>query len=439
MKHNKRLVFLCLLLTAVLLLATGCADTKSPYEINDAENYTVSVKFDANGGAFTTNTAVIMDSFNLSQTQKDGEGMAQIALIPPESEARGKNKFEAVNNGHFFAGWYQECTVTEGENGEKKYNYSGKWDFENQTLAVDPNKEYSSKDPVMTLYAAWIPLFEIEYYAKDSDEVLATVSYDLTRDGEIVLPVWNQETGALDMNSIPAREGYTFEALYLDKAGNQKVENPTLAHSGVINYENATAENAKMKLYVEWREGQWYRISNADQLIANANMNGSYEILADLDFTDKTWPAAFMYGSFTGTIEGYNHTISNVVFEHRDQERTAAGLFGELKDTAKISDLTFTDVEFTLNVYVRKPDSSFGLLAGNLSSDAQITGLQIRNSMLYIDSGTLIDADNCAIGLVCGVGTAVLDVKEIDCKPAGDNPESIVVTVTDDIVTVTPA
>lgn len=440
MKRNFKSILLCLLLAATVVLAVGCGAEDTPYEINDADNYNVSVKFDANGGTFTTNTPVIVDSYNLSQVKQNGEGKAEIALIPPESEARGKNKFEAVNNGYFLAGWYKECTVTEGSDGQKQYTYSGKWDFEADLLEVDPNGSYSSATPVMTLYAAWIPLFEIEYYALDTGELLTTVSYNPTENGDITLPVWDENTGALDMNDIPAREGFTFTGLYLDAEKTQMVQSETLAHSGTVDLTTATAENATMKLYVDWKEGSWYRIYNAQQLTKNANPDGCYEILADLDFTDEIWPTVFMYGNFTGKILGNGHTISNVSVEQTDTAKTAAGVFGKLAEDAAISDLKLTNVEFIIKNGTRAAGTSYGLLAGAISEKAQITNLTIENSILKIDSNCYFGTDDYSIGLVCGMGTAPVASEGITCEAAGDDPTSIVVTVADDgTVTVTPA
>ena len=88
MKRTMKAILLSLLLLTTVAFAAGCSKEESPYQINDAENYTVSVKFDANGGFFTTNTSVIVDSFDLSQLEKNSDGQAQIALIAPDSSYR---------------------------------------------------------------------------------------------------------------------------------------------------------------------------------------------------------------------------------------------------------------------------------------------------------------------------------------------------------------
>ena len=60
MKLRIKTILLTLLAVGSMCLLTACSSEKTPYQVNDEENYTVSVKFDANGGVFTTNTSVIV-------------------------------------------------------------------------------------------------------------------------------------------------------------------------------------------------------------------------------------------------------------------------------------------------------------------------------------------------------------------------------------------
>ncbi|MBR2489625.1 MAG: hypothetical protein IKB45_04055, partial [Clostridia bacterium] len=62
MKLRIKALFIAVLSLAAVALFAGCSAEKTPYEKNNDENYTVSVRFDANGGMFTTNTSVIVDS-----------------------------------------------------------------------------------------------------------------------------------------------------------------------------------------------------------------------------------------------------------------------------------------------------------------------------------------------------------------------------------------
>ena len=71
---KKKIILLCLLVVAVLVVAVGCGDA-DPYKDNDGDRYNVSVRFDANGGSFTTtDTPVIVDSYNITEMGKNAEG-----------------------------------------------------------------------------------------------------------------------------------------------------------------------------------------------------------------------------------------------------------------------------------------------------------------------------------------------------------------------------
>jgi len=425
MKLNKKAILLILLIVTVVLAAAGCAATQNPYRTNDAEGYNISIKFDANGGFFTTNTAVIVDSYNLADLPKDSNGDAQIALLAPDDSRRGKEAFTAVKNGYFLAGWYTQCSG-EGEN----ITYANKWDFENSTYSVKADGTYSATEPVLTLYAAWIPLFEIEIYDLDSGlKINSTTLSPLETDLEhIQLPSWDEKTGSVLMGKFPKYDGYTWGDVYLDAEGTQKVENTEIAHTGKVNYDNATAQNATMKLYVDYMEGEWYHITSAKQLVSNASVSGNYILDADLDFTDQIWPTALMHGNFTGTIVGNGHTISNVAITQTNNSKVNTGLFGQLTEEASISDVTFENTTLVIQGGTRVPGASFGLLTGTVSDKAQISNVAITGK-IQIAADAYFGTDDYVIGLLCGTGSLEMDDSNITCVLIGENPQGITVTV----------
>lgn len=437
MKLKTKAIAVALLGLLTIPFITGCGAEKTPYETNNEDNYTVSVKYDANGGTFTTNTSVIVDSFNISDLEKNNNGQVEIALISPDNSNRGNDAFKAVKSGYFLAGWYAERTENTDSEGNVSYTYSDKWDFESDLLEIDPAKDYVAEEPVMTLYAAWVPLFEIQFYSLDSGEYMDSLIFDPTTIGDISVPAWDKETGAIEMYDFPERSGYTFNKAYFDAKGEQQLSAETVEHPGVVNYETGTAENSVMKLYVDWTEGEWYHIYNTEQFIENASLNGHYEIHADLDFADEIWPTAFMYGNFNGEIKGNGHTIKNVELTQTNNSKVNAGLFGYLTETAKISDLTFENVSFTIKNGTRVVGTNYGLFAGTISNDAEIDNVNILSSTLKIDSSCYFGVDDYSIGLVCGMGNAaVVDKAEIDCVAVGDNPENMDVSVNGNTVTI---
>ncbi len=417
---------LLLLLAAMLLILAGCAPEATPYEHNDADNYCVSVKFDANGGIFTTNTSVIVDSWNPDQIPEGG-----IALLAPEDPRRGNDAFTAVNNGYFLAGWYAQRTET-----ADGYTYADPWDFEKGLLPIDPNGTYTSSEPVLTLYAAWVPLFDVDFYDLASGELLGSYTFNPLEGSELTVPAWDEETGAIEMYKFPERPGYTFQKAYLDAAGTTAVEGQTLSHTGTVDAASGTAENPVMDVYLDWTEGEWYHIYNVEQFLDNASVSGSYVIHADLDFEGQIWPSSLMYGNFSGTIQGNGHTFKNITLEQTNNSKVNAGLFGHLTENAAITDLTLENLSFTIKAGTRMAGTSFGLFAGSISAGAQIEGVTILDSRLLIHSGCYFGSDDYTIGLVCGMGTADIDPAGITCAATGDTPENVVITVDGTDVTV---
>lgn len=428
MKRNfKSVLTVCLVLVAMLLIS-GCSGEMSPYQLNDSQSYNVSVRFDANGGLFTTNTSVITDSFNISGMQTNNAGQVEIPLIAPDDSQRGKEAFAPYNNGYFLAGWYENRIETTDEQGNKIYTYSDKWDFSKDKVKVHSNGTYSSSEPVLTLYAAWIPMFEIEFYSVNTGEHLDTMSFDPGLISEIAVPEWNMETGAIDMKKFPKKDGYTYNGVYLDKEGSQPIT--AIDHPGTVNYENGTSANGTMKVYVDWLEGEWFHIYTAEQFIKNAKLNGNYVIHADLDFSEVIWPTVLMHGAFTGTIEGNGYSFKNISATQTNMSKTSSGLFGQIKNAAKITDLTIDHASFTIKGGARVSGSSFGLLAGQMDEGATLTNFKITGSALQIDSSCAFLSDDYSIGLVCGSGSdAAIDASGITCIAVGEEPDTLNITV----------
>lgn len=363
MKLRKKAILAVSLLLTFALLATGCSGEKSPYALNDADDYTVSVRFDANGGLFATNTSVITDSFNISGMQTNANGEVELPLITPDDPIRDREGFAPYYSGYFLAGWYAERTQI----GENEYTYSKKWDFSKDRLIVSANGSYSSQEPVLTLYAVWIPSFTIEYYNLASGQLLETETYNpMTSDG-IVAPQWDEDSGKIDMNDFPKRKGYTFNGVYLDAEGTEPLTDEVIAHCGVVDESTGTGSNGTMKLYVDWLEGEWYQIHTAKQFNKLADPEGNYVICADLDFSDVKWPNDLTKGSFTGTIQGNGFSFKNI-------ELPSKPLFEEIGDSANISDLTFGFV-----TEEGEPVENVGmeLVCQQIGDNAQLSNVQV--------------------------------------------------------------
>lgn len=415
MKKIGKLLCLSALLLLVISCVTACGKWGDTYATLEGKGYTISIRYDVGDGVFAgTNDVSVVDVYALDDMKTNANGEKYTYLLTPDDAARGQNAFSVSNNGHFLAGWYQERTPRVNDRGEaldeygqlcsvsgkaQGYVYAKPWDF-SKPLTMDPNGDYSASENYMTLYAAWVPYFNFEFYTVDENghatplETVQAVSLEL--------PEWSEKTGKLDMKKFPKVDGMTFDAAYLDAALTEAAP-ATLTGSWDPTTGTATATTATIKLYTTWMEGDWFRIYNAQQLKDNSRLGGNYILCADLDFSGTVWSPTLSAGVFTGKILGNGYTISNVTVEQADISAYYGGIFGSLSEKAELRDVTFENVTYKIGAGSRMQGVSFGLLAGTIAEGAVFENVKI--------SGSLVVGANCypgdyTIGLICGQGTA---------------------------------
>ena len=416
------LITAAIMLAAVMLLSS--CESSNYYEELDEKGYTVSVTYDPNGGTFTSSDAVITDVFNPSLYTADGNGNIHISLTDPESPDRSKgDPLKLSNPEHFLAGWYTERTPIDENDLSKGYTYSGKWDFETDKLALDKNGEYTSAESQLTLYAAWIPYYTYEFYADDGNGGFTRLDDPEKPFKAITLqiPEWGEGDVTLDMKNFYQRSGYTLVNAYLD----ENMQTPLSGSiTGQWDEETAVSLTPTVKVYTTWREGTWYKIHTADELRKNANVNGCYEILADLDFTGVDWPGAFSNSKFSGKIEGNGHTISNVSVESTNRSRVNNGLFSAITEKAEISNISFTGITHTINLALVSPDSKYALFAGTVYPGAVFENVTVSGKILFGDKcADIAGGTNYTVSLLTGDG-AVAGISAGTITAEKVNPEN---------------
>lgn len=452
-KRISLLIAVMVAVAACVLLASCGGKGAPPYEAYDESGFNVSVKYDANGGYFSANTSVIVDSYNVTNYTVDSEGMASLKLIAPDDTSRGKpNFFTASNSKHCLAGWYTEKKARTDANGNEldangnvaaitgepvAYDYSGRWDFENGRLKVDPNADHSSEEPVITLYAAWIPEFSFKFCDLEG-KVLGTYSFDPMYSNEIDVPVWDKTTGALKLFKFPDVENKTFNNVYLDPAGKEKVTSSKVIHTGTVDLSNATVSGNEMILYLDFLDGKWTNVYTAEQFLNNVTLSGNYNICADLDFAGLSWSSALISGNFSGTINGNGYSFKNITAKQTDANQMNSGLFGNLTSDSKITDVNFENVSFTIGVGSRMQGASFGLFAGSINTGAVLENISVSGK-LSVAPSDLIKPET-TIGLLCGMGYREdIDISAITAEallPSDEYTDPIELVVDGNTVTV---
>ncbi len=441
-----------MLISAVLLLVTVlCVASCSVSEIEkamedagagqDGAKYTVSVRFDPNGGWLKGRDGVsIIEVYNAEN------GDFKIPDPADESKRGIDGLLRPSKTDYFLAGWYREREeIGTDENGNPIYTYSGKWDFENDKVKVDPNKKYNPEEPVMTLYAAWIPYMTYEFYAVDDAGNIELIS--TKRLVNLQLPEWSKSSGKMDYNQFVTRSGMTFDQAYADPSLTTPFEEgATISASQYVDYETGTANTSVIRVYSTWKEGMWYKIYTADQFLKNFQTDGHYIICADLDFKNKKWQTTdrtISCDEFIGTIEGENgesYKFSNIVSSQSNlTSKTQWGLFGALGADSVIKNIQFENIAFTINTSVKCDGFTyFGLLAGK-NNGATLEDVTVGGTLNFtgVYNPLNLNSNKCTFGKLFGLGdTAGMDISSIT-HTADENLGVLIEVDADGVFTVT--
>lgn len=443
MKKRMKLIIGLLVACAGTLILGACAGDGNPYGGLNDEGYSVSVRYDINGGMFSSIEGVnVVDVF---RPEDIGEG---IKLIAPDSDLRGDNRHTISRSGYVFAGWYRtrELRTEEGgaavdedgnlcsESGkEQGYVYSGRWDFDRDLFSVtEEETDYVRGEYTMTLYAAWVPTFAYRIYIENEEqewELLGSYMFNpATQSKELELPHWiegSAGTGAMVYGDFPQAEGKTFTAAYWDEEKQEECEG-LVEHPGIIDYDRGISQDGVLDLYTEWQNGIWFHIYTADQFLDNARIDGYYQIFENLDFTGKTWSNGLSIGNFSGAIYGNGHVFSNISVVQADNSRVYGGLFGRIMPDAVFENVTFENVVYKLAAGSRQQGASFGLFTGSLASEVQLSGVSVTGTFVFgggiypLKKPAGVDYDGYSIGLFSGNGATNGAQYEIDAEIADD-------------------
>ncbi len=392
MKAKILSLIMAVLTIAALTTLVSCKE-ETTFEKLDAEGYTISVKFDANGGDIKGSKSNILNTFNPKDFEVNAEGKIEIALMTPDDDRRGESgKLTFSKPGESFVGWYKERIPVNGVDGKDGYTYSGLWNFETDRLVLDPNGDYTSAECQLTLYAAWVPKYTFNVYTKD--ESGNPLLLETIESFELELPEWKENAPKIEMHDIGDRKGYTFDKVYLDENYTTLFEGESL--TGERDTETGTLKNKVVNIYTTWLTGTHINIySEKDMRLVTGD--SVCHLMNDLDFANSTWTLNSL--KFGGIFYGNGHKISNVTL-NTTFANASNGLFADITADARFEDITFENIQHTVNVGRVKADNTFGLFAGKVSPDAVFENVSISGALLFgTDCNNLKNYTNISYGI----------------------------------------
>ena len=425
MKRRTKLIIGLITASLGCCVMAACSTDDSPY----GEMNMPTVHYDSNGGQFLGSSFVtITDAYPLEQAQ------AGVKLVEPGDAIRGDKgaPISSVSrSGYFLAGWYQTRDLRVDGNGnpldedgnlcsvsgkEQGYIYSDRWDFEEDVWTVKSDWQYAQGEYDLTLYAAWIPNFSYEFYEETENGWKLYGAYSFNpnntpEDKEIPIPSLDEEGVSMQYSeTFPQSSGKTFVAAYTDEEKGQEVK--TYTHDGYVDEEKGVAVNRVVKCYTTWKAGVWFNIYTAKQFYDNSQLNGCYDIKADLDFqtdseTDSVgWSLALASSTFTGQIIGNGHKFTNIKVQQSNASQNYGGLFGRIADEVVIKDATFENVTYILGAGSRLNPSNFGLFAGFLATGATVENVTVTGTLQIGNIYRTADYATYNIGELIGNSTS---------------------------------
>lgn len=229
MKKIIRLLVLAVVLVATLCCLSACKTWKDTYVQLAEEGYDVIVRYDTTDGKVANiQGTVIKDVYSTVGRELNRDGTVDIKLYAPDDKIRGVDgkgnpKIKITKDDHTFIGWYTNRELRTDANGnpldeygqlcsetgrEQGYIYSGFWNFENDTLKVDPNNKTPDGEYTLTLYAAWAPKVTYEIYYEFVDYGVSgefggsDTPYLSVQKLQLTIPKWN-DSGKMKIGHFP--------------------------------------------------------------------------------------------------------------------------------------------------------------------------------------------------------------------------------------------
>lgn len=254
----------------------------------------------------------------------------------------------------YMAGWY---TPRLGEDGQPLTDpdtgvvlVDRLWDFETDTVTAD-----------VTLYAHWVEQPTLTFRDKDTGEALYTMRE---------APGTLREEPKTTLDNELGREGYTLRGCYADREG-------TTAFSWPY-----TFTEGDTTVWVSYIEGNWMMVRTPAEFDSGISANANLYIENDIDFSDSktTW----ITRDFNGQICGNGHTLRGIHLKlegSKNKSRNFA-LFGTLRESAWIHDVTFADVEIDFSARITGGYAVAGF-AWAAKEGARLENVTLTGSLTY--------------------------------------------------------
>lgn len=360
---TKLLVFFSAVLS--LLILGGCRMGDSLNDVKDKYNLSAQVTYYSNGGVFESGKSEKVLYYSA------GAKALNIGTITPSSGSVGISY-----DGYELVGWYHVDKVIDAEKGlfelGEEVNFS---------QPLQENEEW-------TVAAKWrlIQGLKIVMVCEENENVEvgsyvnnnASVDESVTsfKNGDVIGEIYYDKSDKLTSSATPDSRlfkvkdsAYTFYAYYLDEACTQEVSFPL------------TRGEEQLTVYAKYITGNWTFVStvlDVNQMFSALRYGAekNYWICNDINCQTTVAPIV----EFAGQIKGNGYTLSNLKVTETISAGSNFALFGDIQETAKISDLTIENVTMSCTFRTGfKADVYFAFRS--LAAGAEVSNVTLQGTL----------------------------------------------------------
>lgn len=388
----KLIAFLMAILS--LFIFAGCSMGESLDEILETRDLNPRITYYANGGLFESNSAVKTLYYPV------GAKVLNIGKVNPTSGSVGVKR-----DGFELIGW---CEVEESKVLDKEKGLcelGDEWDFTTQLQEGDD----------IILAAKWRALvgLQVVMVCDEGDTIAvgnkvendATLKGTAFKNGDVIGEIAYDSKDTVSSAATPdARlftvkdKTHTFYSYYWDKACTQEISWPI------------KEQEEPQTVYAKYIKGNWTFVRTADDAYKMFNAlkggaNKSYWICNDITYTQSATIEGM--SSFAGEIRGNGYTIRGLKFSKAlTQAVNKFSIFGDIKATAKITDLTLADVSVNLKL---RPNIHTQVYLVFMSKAAEATVSNVTISMAETDAFIIDGPDTSFVDNINGMGVENYD------------------------------
>ena len=382
---TKLLVLLMAILS--LFVFAGCSMGESLEDALATRNLSPRVTYYANGGLFEDNSTV-KDLYYSTDSKALNIGV----VIPTSGSVNIKR------DGFELAGWYFVDKVVDEKTGVCELG--DEVDF-TQTLDEGEHWVVAAKWRALVGLKVVMVCDDGETVAVDKAKDGLTAGATSFKNGDVIGEISYDSKDTVTSAATPdlrlftvKDKTHTFFSYYMDAECTQEVAWPI-----------KRAEE-QQTVYAKYIKGDWSFVKTADDVYKmfaalKGGANKSYWICNDINYTKST-PVESMT-SFGGEIKGNGYTISGLTFSKTlTQGVNKFSIFGDIKETAKISDLNLTEISVSLKLRNGLHGQVY-LGFGSLAVGASVSSVQLS----FKTAGVEIDGpDDAFVDNINGTGTA---------------------------------